>query len=73
MREANLCLEVTALEKREAHKKAHTGLLNGILRLYLKEPKGLVKTYFIEGVLGPFEGHIPQEQIIVIFEANARS
>ena len=28
-------------------------------------------TYLIEGRLGALEGHIPQEQVIVVFEPNA--
>ena len=58
MREANLGLEVTAL----GHKKSYKWLLN-----YFQQDKGMANTYFIEGVLGSFVGHVPQEQIIVIF------
>ena len=67
MREANLGLEVTTLEKRKEHKKLDTVLFNDIQWNFPKEQKGMAKTYFIEGVLGSFEGHVPQEQIIVIF------
>ena len=67
MREANLGLEVTTLEKRKEHIKLDTVLFNDIQWLFSKEQKGMAKTYFIKGILGSFEGHVPQEQIIVIF------
>ena len=67
MREANLGLEVTTLEIREAYKRSYTRLLNDIHWHFSKEEKGMAKTYFIEGVIGSLEGHVPQEQIIVIF------
>ena len=67
MREANLGLEITTLDKREAHRKLVKILINDIQWHFPTDSKGMAKTYFIEGVLGSLEGHVPQEQIIVIF------
>ena len=67
MREANLGLEVTTLDKRKEQIKLDTVLFNDIQWHFPDEQKGMAKTYFIKGVFGSFEGHVPQEQIIVIF------
>ena len=67
MREANLGLEVTTLDKRKAYKRSIKKLLYVIQWHFPTDSKGMAKTYFIEGVLGSLEGHVPQEQIIVIF------
>ena len=34
-----------------------------------RQPEGT--TYLVEGGLGALEGHIPQEQVIVVFEPDA--
>ena len=67
MREANLGLEVTTLDKRKVHNRSIKKLLYDIQWHFPTDSKGMAKTYFIEGVFGSLEGHVPQEQIIVIF------
>ena len=67
MREANLGLEVATLYKRKAQNRSFKKFLHDIQWHFPMDSKGMAKTYFIEGVLGSLEGHVPQEQIIVIF------
>ena len=82
--EAKLRLEVAALSRekmkgeitKNVQKKNDVGqkvcLLESIVKQHdntLRQPEET--TYLVEGGLGALEGHIPQEQVIVVFEPDA--